>query len=175
MTKIIEVIVKDKSPLKIVTNDKIINDFIIYLNDKYSEWEEFVLSNKYEKQIRILKKENDLIQLPKTISIGHLIVFLDKTYKDWNRFAISKKNFKEIKYEECTVGMLVRASTSNTNLYIYVDSITTNSKEEKEINCISEGQLVTFNTVNCRKYKFKLLSNKINKEDFEAIDWADYK
>lgn len=175
MAKTIEIIIKDKSPFKIESNDKIINDFIIYLNDKYPEWEEFVLSNKFEKQIRIIKKQNELIQLPKTISIGQLIVFLDKSHNDWNRFAISKKSFKEIKYEECAIGMLVRASTSNTNQYIYINNISINSKGEKEIICNQEGQAVTFNTVNCSKYKFALLSQNMDKTQFETLDWASYK
>lgn len=175
MAKTLEIIIKDKAPIKIDENQKVLKDFISYLNDKYAQWEEFVISNKFEKQIRIVKGKDELIQLPKTLSIGNLIVFLDKNYKDWNRFAISKFNFKEISYSDCVSGMLVRASTSNTNQYIYIDDVSFDKKNEKEINCTQEGKKVTFNTLNCSKYKFALLSNSIEKSNFNSIDWAESK
>lgn len=175
MVKSVEVIIKDKSPVKIETNDKAFKDFINYLNEKHTDWEEFFISNNFSKQLRVLKKQNELMQIPKTLAIGNLLVWLDKTHKDWNRFAISNKKFVEIKYEAVLEGMLVRANSSNTNQYIYIDSVSSNSKDEKELHCIQEGDLVTFNTINCSKYKFTLLAEKIDKVQFESIDWAEYK
>ncbi len=171
MSKRIEISFKVKSIISIENPDVILQNFIKYLDEKYPAWEDFILTNKFEKQIRVIKHKSDLEQVSKTLSIGNLISHLDKVYKDWDRIAISKIKFTEIRYDECEIGMLVRASTSNTCQYIYIDQIQFNSKGEKELICQQEGQKWVANTVNMKDYKFSLLSSQIDKEKFVSIDW----
>ena len=171
MYKRIEISFKVKSTISIENPDVILQNFIKYLDEKYQAWEDFILTNKFEKPIRVIKNKFDLEQVPKTLSIGNLISHLDKVYKDWDRFAISKFKFPEIKYDECEIGMLVRAITSNTCQYIYIDKIQTNTKGEKELVCIQEGQKWVANTVINKDYKFSLLSKQVEKEKFTSIDW----
>ena len=154
---------------------KAVADFVQNLNERYPGWKEFFISNKFDKQVRILLHEDRLIQIGKTVLIGNLLVYLDKNHKDWLRFGISNSKFKEIPYYDCAPGMLIRPSTSNTNMYTLVTGITELSPTEKEVHCYQEGRNVTFNSENCKKYKFAVLSNAITKEDVLSVDWPEKK
>lgn len=163
------------SILKIENPDVKLLGFVKYLTDKFPEWEDFILTNKIKQPIRVIKTQNDLLEVPKTLSIGILIAHLDKLYKDWDRFVISKITFVEIQYEECEIGMLVRGSSNITNQYNYIKDIQYNSKGEKELICIQEGQNWIANTVKMKDLKFSLLCKFLDKSKFTAIDWPPFK
>lgn len=175
MAHTIEILIKDKSPQQIEEKDRSITDFIKYLDEKYPTWDEFVITSRSNKPLRLVKSKDRLIQLPKTLAVGNLLVHLDRHYKDWSRFGMSRVSFPVIAYEDCQPGMLVRPSSSNTNMYFFVKEETINSQGEKEISGNQEGNFRTFNTVSNSAYQFALLSTEIPESDFEEIDWLGIK
>ena len=150
-----------------------IKEFLKKIQDKYPDWEEFILSNHASKQIRLLKLKDSIICLDKTLLIGKLIMFLDGYYRGWIRMGITKNNFPVVGGLVFQKGMLTRLSSSNTNQYNFITGV-----EGDTVKCFQEGKNWEFSmeTFNKKNYKYKLLcTNLANEKELLSIDWPELK
>ena len=160
---------------KVVEMQPQFREVIKFLDEKFPDWGEVVFSNKTPFGVKIITTKEKLVEFPKVKVYADLLNYLDKSQKGWRRIGITKKNTDNIPYNCCKAGMVIRTHTSNTNQYIYVDSLTTSIKGEIELNCIQEGLPVKYNSENCKKYKMAVLIENMGKEHFEKINWPPEK
>jgi len=159
--------------ISIENQSKEIRDFISKNDEKYPDWEEFILTSHKTKQVRLLKLNDKVVFLSKTLVIGNLISYLDSYNSNWKRFAISKTDFPTIQKYEFDKGMLIRSSVGNTHPYALVADV-----YGDKVSCLQEGTVWEFDVevVKKMKQKFKLLcKDLVNKSEFVSFDWPDSK
>jgi hypothetical protein len=170
----IEILTNKNIPLTIEIQSKEIKELLQKIQQKYPDWEEFILSNHKTKQIRVLKLGDKVTFLNKILEIGNLIVFLDKNYFNWIRFGVSRREFPIIEDFVYSKGMLLREFGSNTNTYQFVKEINGDI-----VTLFQEGKEWKYSIENHKKNgknKFKLLcENLVNDEEFLNFEFPERK
>ncbi|HAN78670.1 MAG TPA: hypothetical protein DCQ31_13365 [Bacteroidales bacterium] len=165
----IEILTNKSSTLTIENQSKEIKELLLKIQQKYPDWEEFVLSNHKTEQIRVLKLMDKVVFLNRIPEIGKVIEFLDKHHFNWERIVISKKNFPVIENLIFHEGMLVREYGSNTNAYQLVKEVNGDT-----LKLIQEGKEWNYNIERQSNAGFKLrllCENLINVDEFNAHGW----
>jgi hypothetical protein len=166
-----EILIDKDKPLFIENQSNEIREFIAKIQEKYPDWEEFILSNHKTKPIRLLKLKDKIVFIGITKAFVNLIAFLDKYNNNWKRFGISNTDFPVIGDFMFEEGMLIRSSLSNTYQYALVKGV-----EGDKVNCFQEGADWSFsiNVFKEKKYRYRLLcSNLNNKEEYIGFGWPE--
>jgi len=167
----IEILLEKNKTVIIENQSNEIKEFLIKISDKYPDWEEFILSNHINKQIRILKLKDRIIPIGKIAVIGKLMNYLNTHYKEWKRFAISVADFPNVANSDFKEGMLIRLFGSNTNQYNLIMG-----RDGDKVSSFQEGKYYDFSVEKNKKYKYKILSeNLINFEEYKLFEWPDSK
>lgn len=143
------------------------------LNEKIDEnWDEFFLySNDNEELVMLVRKDNQLLPVPKYLTVGNLIEWLDRNYSGWARFVIVSDYYPKMKYNECTVGMLVKqgsVKSSETNATNKLRLILEATDDQIVVN--EEGEKRTYNFKH-RKTRFfmEVISDGFDPNSFAEI------
>jgi hypothetical protein len=172
-----------------INNVNEIKGYLDYLNSKYDNWEEFVISPDPRKQnaklgpkekkferVKMLKTTTDLLRMSQNKALIMLGAYLDQRFATakWSRMEINKERFPYIAYEDIKKGMLLK-STSDGPQYNLVladvqdggDKIKLNQESriwepEPEVNMAHRFQLLL---EHFEEDKFKKLNFPPNKVD----------
>ena len=175
--KQIEISLPNSKIEKITQLDEIspdFNAFINYLNNKFPDWEEFILTNHSANQIKMVKLSERIVFLEKPLQLGMLMQYLNMRYNGWKRVGITNKDFKLIDKKDIKVGMLVRSSSSNISPYCYVIKI--DEAKNNLLGCQESPKEWKCNIDKVDKFKFRILNDcLLNGPEFCDHEWPESK